>query len=45
MQLSHLGLPVRDYQRSLRFYADYFGFDPGRPPGRGVLEPPFSLEG
>ena len=28
MQLSHLGLPVRDYQRSLRFYADYFGFDP-----------------
>jgi len=28
MQLSHLGLPVRDYRRSLRFYADYFGFDP-----------------
>ena len=28
MQFSHLGLPVRDYQRSLRFYAAYFGFDP-----------------
>ena len=28
MQFSHLGLPVRDYQRSLRFYVTYFGFDP-----------------
>jgi catechol 2,3-dioxygenase-like lactoylglutathione lyase family enzyme len=40
MQLSHLGLPVRDYQRSLRFYADY-------PDGHRVevyWEPPFSLE-
>ena len=28
MRFNHLGLPVRDYQRSLRFYAAYFGFDP-----------------
>lgn len=28
MHFNHLGLPVRDYQRSLRFYTDYFGFDP-----------------
>ena len=28
MRLSHLGLPVRDHERSLRFYAAYFGFDP-----------------
>ena len=28
MHFGHLGLPVRDYQRSLRFYAEYFGFDP-----------------
>jgi catechol 2,3-dioxygenase-like lactoylglutathione lyase family enzyme len=28
MHLSHLGLPVRDRDRSLRFYATYFGFDP-----------------
>ena len=28
MNLRHLGLPVRDYERSLRFYATYFGFDP-----------------
>jgi len=28
VHFNHLGLPVRDYQRSLRFYADYFGFDP-----------------
>ncbi|MFI6078516.1 VOC family protein [Actinoplanes sp. NPDC051343] len=28
MQLGHLGLPVRDYERSLTFYATYFGFDP-----------------
>jgi len=28
MHLSHLGLPVRDEQRSQRFYAAYFGFDP-----------------
>jgi catechol 2,3-dioxygenase-like lactoylglutathione lyase family enzyme len=26
--VNHLGLPVRDYQRSLRFYTAYFGFDP-----------------
>jgi catechol 2,3-dioxygenase-like lactoylglutathione lyase family enzyme len=28
MDLRHLGLPVRDYERSLRFYATYFDFDP-----------------
>lgn len=28
MHLRHLGLPVRDRDRSLRFYGDYFGFDP-----------------
>jgi catechol 2,3-dioxygenase-like lactoylglutathione lyase family enzyme len=28
MQLLHLGLPVRDFERSLRFYTTYFGFDP-----------------
>jgi catechol 2,3-dioxygenase-like lactoylglutathione lyase family enzyme len=28
MPLLHLGLLVRDQQRSLRFYAAYFGFDP-----------------
>jgi catechol 2,3-dioxygenase-like lactoylglutathione lyase family enzyme len=28
MRFNHLGLPVRDYQRSLRFYSAYFGFDP-----------------
>lgn len=28
MRLRHLGLPVRDYERSLRFYATYFEFDP-----------------
>lgn len=28
MHLRHLGLPVRDHARSLRFYARYFGFDP-----------------
>jgi catechol 2,3-dioxygenase-like lactoylglutathione lyase family enzyme len=28
MDLRHLGLPVRDRDRSLRFYATYFGFDP-----------------
>jgi catechol 2,3-dioxygenase-like lactoylglutathione lyase family enzyme len=28
MRLLHLGLPVRDYERSLHFYATYFGFDP-----------------
>jgi catechol 2,3-dioxygenase-like lactoylglutathione lyase family enzyme len=28
VHLRHLGLPVRDYQRSLRFYATYFEFDP-----------------
>ncbi|MBZ4018578.1 VOC family protein [Streptomyces purpurogeneiscleroticus] len=27
MQLTHLGLPVRDAQRSQRFYSEYFGFD------------------
>jgi catechol 2,3-dioxygenase-like lactoylglutathione lyase family enzyme len=27
VHLRHLGLPVRDYERSLRFYATYFGFD------------------
>lgn len=24
----HLGLPVQDEERSVRFYATYFGFDP-----------------
>jgi len=28
MRLSHLGLPVRDSDRSQQFYATYFGFDP-----------------
>jgi catechol 2,3-dioxygenase-like lactoylglutathione lyase family enzyme len=28
VRLRHLGLPVRDYERSLRFYAMYFEFDP-----------------
>lgn len=28
MYLGHLGLPVRDYERSLAFYAAHFGFDP-----------------
>ncbi len=28
MSLRHLGLPVRDRDRSLRFYSTYFGFDP-----------------
>ncbi|GAA3441464.1 VOC family protein [Planomonospora venezuelensis] len=28
MHLTHLGLPVRDARRSLRFYETYFGFDP-----------------
>jgi catechol 2,3-dioxygenase-like lactoylglutathione lyase family enzyme len=28
VRLRHLGLPVRDHERSLRFYATYFGFDP-----------------
>jgi len=28
MRVSHLGLPVRDPQRSAGFYAAYFGFDP-----------------
>lgn len=28
MRLNHLGLPVRDVERSLRFYESYFGFDP-----------------
>jgi catechol 2,3-dioxygenase-like lactoylglutathione lyase family enzyme len=28
MQLTHLGLPVREAERSIAFYATYFGFDP-----------------
>jgi hypothetical protein len=28
MHLRHLGLPVHDYERSLRFYATNFEFDP-----------------
>jgi len=28
VELRHLGLPVRDLERSLRFYASHFGFDP-----------------
>lgn len=28
VHLRHLGLPVRDYERSLLFYATYFEFDP-----------------
>ena len=27
MKLRHLGLPVRDVNRSLRFYVTYFGFE------------------
>jgi catechol 2,3-dioxygenase-like lactoylglutathione lyase family enzyme len=44
MQLSYLGLPVRGYQRSLRFYADYFGFDPDGHRVEVYWEPSFSLE-
>lgn len=28
MRLIHLGLPVRDQDRSVRFYGAHFGFDP-----------------
>lgn len=28
MQLTHLGLPVAEIERSRRFYENYFGFDP-----------------
>jgi catechol 2,3-dioxygenase-like lactoylglutathione lyase family enzyme len=28
MHLGHLGLPVRDHERSLTFYTTWFGFDP-----------------
>jgi catechol 2,3-dioxygenase-like lactoylglutathione lyase family enzyme len=28
MHFNHLGLPVRDEQRSQQFYSAYFGFDP-----------------
>jgi catechol 2,3-dioxygenase-like lactoylglutathione lyase family enzyme len=28
VRLAHLGLPVLDAERSRRFYADHFGFDP-----------------
>ena len=28
MKLNHLALAVRDQQRSIKFYAAYFGFDP-----------------
>jgi len=28
VDVRHLGLPVRDDERSMRFYATYFGFDP-----------------
>src|SRR5262245_42369309 len=28
VHLRHLGLPVRDFERSLAFYAAYFEFDP-----------------
>ena len=28
VRLRHLGLPVRDVERSRRFYETYFGFDP-----------------
>jgi len=28
MRLTHLGLPVGDVERSLRFYERHFGFDP-----------------
>src|SRR2546426_8568250 len=31
MGLAHLGLAVRDQQRSRRFYETYFGFDAGPP--------------
>ncbi|MDL4821182.1 VOC family protein [Actinomadura opuntiae] len=35
MRLKHLGLPVRDVQRSRRFYETYFGFDPASARGGG----------
>lgn len=28
MRLTHLGLPVRDVERSIRFYGEHFAFDP-----------------
>lgn len=28
MQVTHLGIPVHDVERSLAFYARHFGFDP-----------------
>jgi len=28
VDVRHLGLPVRDHERSVRFYATYFAFDP-----------------
>lgn len=41
MDLRHLGLPVRDSDRSLQFYATYFGFDPatatGYPDGTTIV--------
>jgi catechol 2,3-dioxygenase-like lactoylglutathione lyase family enzyme len=33
MDLRHLGLPVRDVDRSVHFYATYFEFDPGTATG------------
>jgi catechol 2,3-dioxygenase-like lactoylglutathione lyase family enzyme len=44
MHLRHLGLPVRDRDRSLRFYATYFGFEPGTattyPDGTTIVRDP-----
>lgn len=41
MDLSHLGLPVLDLDRSLRFYSTYLGFDPatatGYPDGTTII--------
>jgi len=44
MRLLHLGLPVRDHERSIRFYATYFGFDPATakayPDGTVIVQNP-----
>ena len=48
MRLCHLGLPVRDHDRSLRFYARYFGFDPATarsyPDGTTIVRNPDGFE-
>jgi catechol 2,3-dioxygenase-like lactoylglutathione lyase family enzyme len=38
MRPTHLGLPVRDGQRSQRFYAEQFGFDPASGSGTSTAQ-------